>query len=258
MDKDTVIKMLKSEQITFTLDEISEMMDEELGKSPDEMDTELVDACLEVLTGERAEKPAEPKKARTLKFSKLAIAAAAVFLIICVAVPVSARYTYNNVSDKIVEFYSEYFKVNLREGQTEAVRRSDENNKFIKELKENGVENVVLPKALLDDKYEKAITTVKEENYTAATIHIKDKDSKLISSIAIERFTNNADYFIEAQKIPADFDKVQQLSINGLDVLIFEDKGKLFIKYVDVKTKYEISLYNSDFEEAVKIAKTLK
>lgn len=54
MDKKTLLEILKTEPFSFTLREIEEIMDEELGKSPDDMDTELIDLCADILEREQA------------------------------------------------------------------------------------------------------------------------------------------------------------------------------------------------------------
>ena len=49
MDKDILLQILKCDPISFTLNEIEDIMDEELNKDPDEMDSELIDMCARIL-----------------------------------------------------------------------------------------------------------------------------------------------------------------------------------------------------------------
>lgn len=49
MRKITLFDILNREPFKFPFREIEEMMDEELDKSPEEMDTELIDICAGVL-----------------------------------------------------------------------------------------------------------------------------------------------------------------------------------------------------------------
>lgn len=49
MEKDILLKMLRSDPSSFTLIEIEDMMDEELNKEPGEMDSELIDLCADIL-----------------------------------------------------------------------------------------------------------------------------------------------------------------------------------------------------------------
>lgn len=49
MDKETLRAVLKETPTTFTAEEIEMMMDEELEKPVGEMDTDLIDLCLDFL-----------------------------------------------------------------------------------------------------------------------------------------------------------------------------------------------------------------
>lgn len=49
------IYILKKNKITFTERELNELMDSEMEKSPEEMDTDLIDFCLDVLNGKYGE-----------------------------------------------------------------------------------------------------------------------------------------------------------------------------------------------------------
>ena len=59
MKANTLKKILKIRSFDFTQEEIKNIMDEELEKDPDELDTDLVDMCLELLDDESKPKPIE-------------------------------------------------------------------------------------------------------------------------------------------------------------------------------------------------------
>lgn len=68
MEQITLYDMLNVEPFKFTLREIDEMMDEELSKDPDEMDTEFIDICADILNKAYAEeKNALELKSKSLK-----------------------------------------------------------------------------------------------------------------------------------------------------------------------------------------------
>ena len=52
----TLKDILETEPFTFTLSEIEQIMDEELSSPIDTMDTDLIDLCLDILTGEYFQK----------------------------------------------------------------------------------------------------------------------------------------------------------------------------------------------------------
>lgn len=49
MDKNILIEILKSKNDDISVKEIEDSLNEELSKSPEEMDTDLVDLCLKAL-----------------------------------------------------------------------------------------------------------------------------------------------------------------------------------------------------------------
>lgn len=49
MEKDILLQMLKCGPISFTIDEIEDLMDHELNKDFSEMDSELIDICADIL-----------------------------------------------------------------------------------------------------------------------------------------------------------------------------------------------------------------
>lgn len=51
MTAETLIEMLNEKSMSFTIDEIMDMLDEELEKPEDEMDTGIIERCLDALKG---------------------------------------------------------------------------------------------------------------------------------------------------------------------------------------------------------------
>ena len=68
MKNDTLLEALKKGSASFTLSEIEEMMNEELNKDPEKMDTELIDLCAEILNKAYSEE--ENEKPNTISVSK--------------------------------------------------------------------------------------------------------------------------------------------------------------------------------------------
>ena len=71
MNKEILKNLMRTSSVEFTYDEINEMLNEELEKSPEEMDTELVELCIDVLSNYVNEgnkifdEEVLPKKAKT-------------------------------------------------------------------------------------------------------------------------------------------------------------------------------------------------
>lgn len=165
MDRLTLLEILKSKSMTLSLEDIQGIMDEELNKNPEEMDAELIDLCADVLDNayfgtqdevitleNNSEKNQDNTKthAKRIKFSKVFLIAAVFIIIASIAIPVSARYVYNETSDKIVQFFSDHFKMNLREGNQNANYHSNDNVNLISELENAGFDKIILPAAFFE------------------------------------------------------------------------------------------------------------
>ncbi len=98
MNKDVIKDVLKLSSEEFNYDEIMAMLDEELEKEPENMDTELVELCTEVLGkySEReksvtADEKTKKEKVKRLSVKKaLIIAAAAGFVVFAMSIPAGA------------------------------------------------------------------------------------------------------------------------------------------------------------------------
>lgn len=271
MNNDTLLEELKKNSMTFSVREIQEMMDEELNKSPEEMDTELVDLCADVLNnvyfGTNIEKSTEindniindKTKSRKIKFSKVLLIAAVFIIIASIAIPVSARYVHNEASDKIVQFFSDHFKIDLRSGNKNAINHSDENIDLIKQLNQAGFENIILPNDLLKYKYSNNDVAIDEdESYLTAEIDF-NIDDDINGYIGITKHKTDLTEFAIGQGYIGDqYDSVKQITVNGMDVLVFNNDKKSYIEYVDNNVEYSIHLEKCSFDSAIKIAESLK
>lgn len=280
MNNDTLLEALKSDSMSFTLAEIEEMMDEELNKDPNEMDTDLIDICANIINKAYSQTKEEdsdilpdqdqkdttttPKnnKIKAIKFGKILLVAAIVAIICAVAVPVCAKYVHTEASDNIVRFFDNHFNIDLRNGETDAGEHSDTNNDLVQQIQEAGIDNVILPAELLSDQYKTEITfTNDDEFYTEVEIDFQNKDENISGNIVIAKHKTDDTLFIMGQgQMAEQYDTVKQITVNGMDVLVFSGNNIApSIEYVDKITEYSIVLAdNCTFEQAVKIAESLK
>lgn len=196
---------------------------------------------------------------KRVKFTKALLIAAIIVVILSIAVPVSAKYIYTDASDAIVQFFNDHFHIDLRAGNTNAINHSDDNDEIIKYLKEKGFDNVIIPSELLKTEYEKTIGMFNEdEDFIDIVIFFENKSNDITGDICLTKHKTQITEFVIGQANVADnFDSMKQLSINGLDILVFSDGITSVIEYVDVNTVYDIDLNNCDFETAIRIAETL-
>lgn len=265
--------------MSFTLAEIEEMMDEELNKDPNEMDTDLIDICADIINKayakvkedsvslsiqnqKIAENASKENKIKRIKFGKILLVAAIIAIICAIAVPVCAKFVHTEASDNIVRFFDNHFNIDLRKGDTDAGEYSDTNNDLVQQIQEAGIDNVILPAVFLSDQYKTEIAfTNNDEFYTEVEIDFQNKDENISGNIVIAKHKTDDTLFIMGQgQMAEQYDTVKQITVNGMDVLVFSGNNIApSIEYVDEITEYSIVLEdNCTFEQAVGIAESLK
>lgn len=261
MKKDTLLETLKSNSVALTAEEIETIMSEELEKNPDEMDCELIDLCSDILEkayADKEEKPAAKKK--RIKLGKIIIIAAAVILILGVSIPVGAKFVHTEASEKIVQFFEDHFIMFNSSRKMKADSHSDKKVDLVKSLTDFGFDSIILPSEFFADDYDKEIEINQDdEYYLNAEISFKNTLTDTEGFITISKHkTEDTQFVIGTGEMSTKYTTVKQLTVNGMDVLIFQtDENYTSIIYADKDTEYDIQIINCDLDTAVKIAETL-
>lgn len=275
LTKEILVKMLNEKEMEFTYDEIEALMDSEVEKPEEEMDTELVAMCAEILAKKycpeilekkdepmycpwehegKAETPEQPKKKRIVRLKYVALVAAVLaVLVVVVALPAGAKLFDNQASDKIIEFYEDYFKINLSDKEATQV-----DSDWINELILENLHTRMLPQALLGEDYEKVPDVQKSDDVTTIYIQISNKISDVTGSILITEYDNSTIAKANSSLIVSDmYDCFKQLSVGEKEIIVFSKGEESCISYVDDNISYDIAL-TCDFDTMVSIAKTIK
>ena len=267
MNSKDIIQILKSEPDKFTYAEIEQMMDEELEKDPSEMDTDFVDLCADVLIkalSEHKEKETntktENKKRIKIRIAKIIAIAAVVAVIMSMAVTVFAKYVKNDASDEMVKYHDDHFSVDLQNGEADADAEaySNESTGLVKTLPESGFDHIILPTVLLGNEYTYDVNVTEDDAFLTALVTLNHKSNNSVITIAITEHKNGIDNtLINNIHFSAEYDSAKQITKNGMDILVFGNKEKSSIMYIDNDIDYSISL-NTDFDSAIEIAESIK
>lgn len=271
MENDTLLQTLKKDSASFKLSEIEEMMNEELNKDPNKMDTELVDLCAEILESayfERSENKQDfdtnesknSKKSKKIQFGKLFMIAAIIIIIFAIAIPVGAKFIHTNASDNIVQYFNNHFHINLKNSNTNSLNNSDSNSELVKNIQAAGIENVILPTEFLTDNYSTEITRIdKNESFNTVEIDFDNKNQDISGYISIVKYKKDDSKFIRGQgDLAEEYDSVKQITVNNMDILIFSGSIGCYIKFINNDTEYDIVLDKGcTFEQAIEIAESL-
>ena len=260
MDKITLLEILKTEPFSFTLREIEEIMDEELSKTPDEMDTDLIDICADILDKEYSKENAEPKsnnqKVKKFKSGKVLLIAAILIVILGLSLSASAKFLNIDASEKVVKFVNNHFHVDLGKENIDADNCYDNSLDLINALENEGFENVILPAALISEDYSAKIKTYSDETIENATIDFKSNTADISGTVNITMHTDN-NFSIGQISMSNLYNQVKQIVAKEMDVLIFDNDTYSVIYYIDNNIEYYITI-DCDFDSAVEIAETIK
>lgn len=264
MDRDKLLEMINAEPISFTLEEIENIMDEELEKAPEEMDGELVQICLNVLTkahseAEKGEVEPEKKKLYYRKPFRALIAAAVIILFIASALTVSAQVFNFNFPKEIAKLINRTAQIdmNLENADTTADGYALLETEFAKEIAEKiGITPITFPEEMIGENCEIAKIenrTLEETVSLDALIYFEYKG--YYGDILIRQYQQDFEFVgIDESE---DVISGQMININGMDILIFEHKKSCSIRYKDNLTKYYIYL-DCDIDTAIQFAESIK
>ncbi len=267
MTKETLMKILNEKSMSFSEKEIHDMMDAELEKSPEEMDTHFVDLCLDVLDGkygegyyvtdrentENADKDDETKKAelrkKRLKISRNLLIAAVVTTILTFSATAGAKAVFVNADENLVTYITNHFNIDLKQNAME-----DDTLNIVDDLHTDGIENVVLPTAIVNDEY-----VVSNYNHSddCTNFDIENKNTKITGSLNIFHYNEDYEFYVGQFGINDEYFAVDQAKCDIAKVLVLKSENHIAIVYAYDNNEYTITLDNCDSDTAMKIAETI-
>jgi hypothetical protein len=258
MNDSTLNEVLKVNFLRFSKEEIENIMEEELEKAPEEMDTELIDMCLDILMGEPNEKADEDlaaspavsdKKAKRINFKKGILVAAIITLLLSIAIPVSANVFNIDVPENILKIYEEFFKIDFEGGK--------QSEKLDDLLAENDLQHLVLPQFLFAQCEISEFEKIENDFTTRAHFNFTDKENNTSGRVTLASLVNKMDFLNGEMLFNGLYEEVKQLTVNGIDVVFFSENNNCFIIYYINELEYSIVLNGVTFDKAVEIASTL-
>lgn len=267
MTKETLMKILNEKSMSFSEKEIHDMMDAELEKSPEEMDTHFVDLCLDVLDGkygegyyvtdrentENADKDEDAKKAelrkKRLKISRNLLIAAVVTTILTFSATAGAKAVFVNADENLVTYITNHFNIDLKQNAME-----DDTLNIVDDLHTDGIENVVLPSAIVNDEY---IVSDYAHSEITNSFKIENNETNISGSVNIIRYDKDYEFSNGTGNINDEYFAVNQAKCDITEVLVLESEDHITIVYAYENTEYTIALDNCDSDTAMKIAETI-
>lgn len=277
MTKETLIKILSEKSMPFSEKEIHEMLDAELEKDPAEMDTDFVDLCLDVLDGKYGEgyyvedddnddnnsgsadkdtdtdNGAEDKKdkpnKKKIKFGKALLIAAVITVTLACSITAGAKLVQINASDDTVTYNGDHFSINLNGKDAENTVED-----IVQTLTQDGIENVVLPSAILNDEY-----VIKDYQSSDNNLNFMFESNKsdIYGTVDIIIYDDKFNFSTGQADVNNEYYSAEEINSNGFNILKFESDSLITLIYVVDNDEYTVTLHNCDTEKAMAIAETI-
>lgn len=254
LSKKKLEKMIASDFTDLSTEEIKALIQKEVDKGPDEIDTDYIDLCFELLSIKN--NSTNKRKIKLTKSAKVLLAAAVLMVIFISTITVSAQFNLN-IPQKIAQLINGNAEIdyNLENADTTADGYALLDTDLANRLVDYGITPVTLPEEMI------------KENCKITKIESISSDD--ISNIVSIDFNYNGQRgWLDIEQMSKELETAgvstvmdiksgQMINVNGMDILLFEQEGNCQIKYKDNLTTYDISL-ECDLETAIQFAETIK
>lgn len=245
MNKEILKNVLRTSSVEFSYAEIEKMLNDELEKSTEEMDTELVELCIDVLSNYVNEgnkifdEEALPKKAKTYKkpiVKKIFLVAAIVSVILTLSITVSANIFDIDLPAEMVKIFGDRIILNLS-------GESKDNNS----LDEEGLLSVFYS--------EKCVIESRsfDEDKNETKIQFSVNDTEVYGNITILPYFL-LDNGLGDNSLFTNIEQIKQIVINETELTVASAAdGYVFVAYNTDDKNILIDFFNASIEEVVKL-----
>lgn len=278
--KELLEKFISDSSLEPDLAAVEALMDAEVEKPEEEMDTELIDMCAVILAkaynpGYKEEPPAEMYrpwederfseaqstaeakrgKKKAVSFKRILLVAAIIVVAFAIALTAGAELLCKSESDGIIGFYEDFFKINVKKNEPKTANVPE--NDAVSEMIINSLDSFMLPEVLRGEEYKKTARLQQNDYMTTFYIDVNKVNGNTTGTIVISQYNTEAHDMTNGQANVSDkHRKFKQLIINGHEIIVFGRDEQSYINYSDGATNYEIAL-DCDFDTMVSIAETI-
>lgn len=247
--------MIDSDFTDLSTEEIKALIQKEVDKGPDKLDTDYIDLCFELLA---VKGNAKGKRVKFKKPAKVLLVAAALMVVFISTVTASAQFNFD-IPQSIAKLIDNNAEIdyNLENADTTSDGYALLDTDLAKQLADYGITPVTFPEEMI------------KENSKITKIKL-DMNEDVLKIVDIDFEYNGQKGDLEIQQDVEKFESTgvsgyynlkggKMIKANGMDILVFEhNDNSSSITYKDGLTTYRISLTNSTMENAIKFAKSIK
>ena len=254
LSKKKLKKMIASDFTDLSTEEIKALIQKEVDKGPDKLDTDYIDLCFELLSIKSNSTNA--KKVKFTKSAKVLLIAATLMVVFISTITVSAQFNLN-IPEKIVHLINGNAEIdyNLENADTTADGYALLDTDLAKQIADYGITPVTFPEEMIKEnsKITKIKLDMNEDVLKIVDIDFEYNGQK--GSLYIQQISENTGS--TGVNTVLDIKSGRMINVNGMDIIVFEQENSCSIIYKDSLTTYDINLY-CDFETAIKFAESIK
>ena len=254
ISKKKLKKMIASDFTDLSTEEIKALIQKEVDKGPDEIDTDYIDLCFELLSIKN--NSTNKRKIKLTKSAKVLLAAAVLMVVFISTITVSAQLNLN-IPQKMAQLINGNAEIdyNLENADTTADGYVLLDTELAKQIADYGITPVTFPEKMIKEnsKITKIKLDMNEDVLKIVDIDFEYNGQK--GSLYIQQISENTGS--TGVNTVLDIKSGRMINVNGMDVLVFEQENSCSIRYKDNFTTYDIHL-DCNLETAIKFAESIK
>ena len=252
LSKKKLEKMIASDFTDLSTEEIKALIQKEVDKGPDELDTNYIDLCFELLSIKNND--TNKRKIKFTKPAKVLLATAVLMVVFISTITVSAQFNLN-IPQKIAQLINGNAEIdyNLENADTTADGYTLLDTDLAKEIADYGITPITFPEEMIKENCK--ITQIEDVSPDETWKVINFDYNGQQGWLRIDQMSEDLES--TGVKSVNNIKSGQMIKVNGMDVLVFEQENNCAIVYKDNLTTYNISLY-CDLGTAIKFAESIK
>ncbi len=249
----TTAQMLYNGLEDLTYEQLQARIKEESEKDPEEIDMDYVDFCFRLLEQKK------PQAKKHIRYStKITFVVAAVLIVLVSSFGALAGFR-SQKTDEFVQVKNGNVIVDwsVENAKTTATSHTLIDTELGKQIQIFGIAPVTIPEELI------------KENGTINEIRNTTTDATLSTEVTVDFRYSNYDGQLVLTQYSQAYEKVgkttlsdvihsRSIQVNGMDILLFEQKDRCVIQYKDDLTYYKITLRYADIDTALQLAQSIR
>lgn len=257
-----LIEIAESGLADMSCEQIKQLIQKESQKNYEDINTDFIDLCFDVLSIKQDGKPLNiknvNKKVNKIKVKKILLVAAVFMIFIATTLTVSASVFHFNIPKEISSWIKGNVEtdINLKLADTTADGYLLEISDLANKLESQGLSPITFPEELIKENSEIIkIDNITTDSTISLDVEIEFNYNNAIGSLSISQYTENFEW--TGEMVDNNVLSAEMIKVNGMDVLILEKENSCTIRYKDSQTTYQIYLA-TDFNTAKLFAQSIK